>query len=104
MGVWSSDIINGDSTLEVAMDFLHVAGIGPKVWPPKIMAVNMMMVEGLGPIITRHAQYMYAEYYECLHNVAISNDAHVRRSNPTSLRCSASRWRSKRSWTATRTA
>jgi hypothetical protein len=41
MGVWSEDIINGDSTLELAMEMLVVAGLAPPGFPRPKIGENM---------------------------------------------------------------
>ena len=72
MGIWNSDIINGDATLECAMQMLTAAGIGPAVWPPTKMEVGILMSHGL-PIVTRLGNY--DEYFACLEKAKDHHEA-----------------------------
>ena len=55
MGVWSPDILGSDATVELAMDLLKAAGLGPPKWPPAEMTVSMWPVRGMrAPLIVRH--------------------------------------------------
>ena len=72
MGIWNSDIINGDATLECAMELLTAAGIGPTHWPPKAYYVGTLMAHGL-PIVTRLGNF--DEYFACLEKAKDHHEA-----------------------------
>ena len=84
MGVWSSDIINGDATLECAMDFLDAAGIGPNR-QRDIITICMMTIDGIGPVAVRHCATEYEEFYRCLDNITYAQAHEALEANMSTL-------------------
>ena len=73
MGIWGNDIISADSCLEVAMEMLTVAGIGPADYTARASARKQQDVlvthnspAGVPAFIGRHTRAEYIEFFDCL--------------------------------------
>ena len=67
MGIWNSDIICCDSTLDVAMEMLCKAGIGPSNYPPDSKSVVISSF-GKYRFVSRYRPERYTEFFRCLEN------------------------------------
>ena len=72
-----ADIINGDSTLEFAMDLLHKAGVGPIDWEQrrKTCKVSVSTSPGGKIWIGRHGMDEIAEFFSVLDAAADHGEA-----------------------------
>ena len=71
MGIWNQDIICCDSTLEIAMEMLCKAGIGPPNYPSKSNTVvfSRFKVDGTDcNFIGRYTPERYSQFFRCLEN------------------------------------
>ena len=72
MGIWSWDIIGCDANLELAMDLLTCAGIGPKDYATRRATFKIIMCShptesgGSGMWLGRHSPEEYQEFFACL--------------------------------------
>jgi hypothetical protein len=72
MGCWSIDMIGGDSTLEVAMEMLTAAGIGPENYAERAKEIKVVVHTVLKngkqePVfVGRHTPAEYAEFFDCV--------------------------------------
>ena len=81
MGIWSWDIIGCDANLELAMDLLTTAGVGPRDYAErrktfKVIVSSHPSLSASGKKVWcgRHTPEEYAEFHECL---SASSDKHT---------------------------
>lgn len=76
MGIWSWDIIGCDANLELAMDFLDCAGVGPRDYATrrelcKVTMATIVLDDGTeGVFLGRHTAEEYAEFFSVLDDAA----------------------------------
>jgi hypothetical protein len=82
MGVWSQDIIGGDSAIEFAMDVLRLCGVGP---PIQLGAKVCMIPVGCKVFICRHTVDEYDTYFEHLRTACSQSTALEKHVRPVSV-------------------
>jgi hypothetical protein len=76
MAVFSWDIVNGDSTIEFAMDCLTAAGIGPLNYAERRQLFAVVLIHSNeGVWVGRHSPEEYREFWACLDAAADEREA-----------------------------